>query len=256
MTYHQFKDSKSGRDHRVSIFFRRRGRDLLILLHGLGGSKSNFKAVAEAPVLSDVSLLSFDFLGYGHSDRPEAFDYTMEAQARVCAHIIRSYPGFRYHLAAHSMAGAIALLLPEDILLQAATFASLEGNLVAEDCFLSRKVAQMDFDAFKRTLMPRMKEKLAGDPALMADLNMADPLAFYKSCQSLVQWSDSNRLMEKFRTLPVRKAYFFGERNAGIEPLKMLQDMERIQIDRSGHLMMLDNPGDFSRKLFDFIKID
>ena len=238
------------------LLFRERGEVLLVLLHGLGGSKSNFSALWDSEAFKNVSLLSFDFLGFGVSDKPEHFSYTMEDQAMVCSRILDPYKKYRWHVAAHSMGGAIGLMLPEAILKHIVSFANLEGNLIDKDCFLSRKAIERGFDQFENGLLPKMKSKLADAPVLLKDLNLSSPLAYYKSCESLVKWSDSGRLLEKFRSLPQHKAYFFGQRNADIEPLKLLENIDKIQVDQSGHMMMLDNPQDFCEKLKQFLPIE
>ena len=243
-------------EYKVSLSFRHRGQHLLILLHGLGGSKTNFSALWDSEAFKDISLLSFDFLGFGHSDKPEEFSYTMEDQAEVCNQILESYDGYHWHLAVHSMGGAIGLLLSGDVLKNVVSFANLEGNLIDKDCFLSRKVMEMPYDRFTEELLPKMKSKSADNKVFLSDLNLASPKAYYLSCKSLVKWSDSGELLERFNKLSQAKAYFFGERNADIEPLKLLKDIDKIQIDESGHVMMLDNPKDFSDKLKRFLPLD
>ena len=243
-------------DYRVSVSFANRGENLLILLHGLGGAKTNFSLLWNSEAFQDMSLLSFDFLGFGHSDKPEDFDYTMEDQAEVCHQILQPYGNYRWHLAAHSMGCAIGLLLQADVLKNMMSFANLEGNLIAEDCFMSRKVMEMPYDAFAKELLPKMTSKVAPDTKDLAGLHLASPIAYYRSCNSLVKWSDSGALLETFINLPQAKAYFYGERNADIEPLKILRDIEKIQIDQSGHMMMFDNPKDFAIKLKQFLPMN
>ena len=58
----------------------------------------------------------------------------MEAQARVCAEILKEFSDRNLHIVAHSMGGAVALLLPDDILNDTKTFANIEGKLVGADC--------------------------------------------------------------------------------------------------------------------------
>ena len=90
---------------------------------------------------------------------------------------------------------------------------------------------------------------MSGPGLLSTDLDCCLPRAFYKSCQSLVQWSDSGYLLNRFKALNCKKGYFYGDRNAGIEPLKKLENILRIEIQDSGHMMMMDNPDDFYGKL-------
>ena len=94
---------------------------------------------------------------------------------------------------------------------------------------------------------------MADSPEMLADLENSCPVAYYKSCQSLVQWSDSGLLMEKFKNLTCPKAYFYGEKNSGIEPLRHLDHIPLVMVENSGHMMMLDNPKGFFKKLEEVI---
>lgn len=243
-----------GKTMNVAFSFRASGEDLVVLLHGLGGSKEDYGALRNHEALHEFSLLSFDFPGFGDSDKPEDFSYAMEDQAMVCGFMIRQFGNHRLHLAAHSMAGAIALLLPENLLQKAISFANLEGNLIDKDCFLSRKVVDMGLDGFRRDVLPKMRANTADDPILFNDVNRASPMAYYESAKSLVAWSDSGKLLDAFRSLRCSKAYFYGARNRDIEPLRVLKDIKKIEIEKSGHMMMLENPMDFCEKLARFFR--
>ena len=91
------------------------------------------------------------------------------------------------------------------------------------------------------------------DAAQLLDLERSSPTAFFKSCKSLVDWSDTGILLKKFKSLKCRKAYFYGVKNAGIEALKKIKEIDHIEIENCGHMMMLDNPDDFYKKLKTFL---
>ena len=240
----------------IAAFFRQNGKDLLIFMHGLGGSKQNFSSVWDSPCFKNTSLLAFDFPGFGLSDKPEDFSYKMEEQAQVFEQVFAHFSDYRWHIAAHSMGGAIALLLPQQILDRVKSFADLEGNLIDADCFLSRKIIEQSFEDFYRRFLPRMKDRLADNPMLLEDINRALPMAYFKSAQSLVEWSDTGKLLEKFKDLSCRKAYFYGERNSDIAVLRRLDDIPGIEIPDSGHMMMMENPDVFAKKLSAFMELE
>ena len=79
----------------------------------------------------------------------------MEDQAAICNELIRLFPDFNWHVVAHSMGGAIGLLLSDDILARIKSFSNLEGNLMPEDCFTSRKVTDHSVQSFQNELLPK-----------------------------------------------------------------------------------------------------
>lgn len=60
---------------------------------------------------------------------------------------------------------------------------------------------------------------------------------------SLVEWSDSNRLLDLFVALPNR-AYVHGADTAVDHLARPLDDTPTYRIGRSGHFPMIDNPDD------------
>ena len=170
----------------------------------------------------------------------------MEDHASVCAKILNKFSSKKIHIVAHSMGGAIGLLLPPALLDSALTFANLEGNLSSEDCsIVSRKTISVSFQKFQKEVLPEFKNlsKSLGKGRFFLDKALA--LGFYKSAESLVCWSDSGELILRFRNLPCRKAYFYGEKNAETVALHRLNSIKKIIIGSSGHFMMNDNPDGF-----------
>jgi pimeloyl-ACP methyl ester carboxylesterase len=87
--------------------------NLVICLHGLACTKDSFSLILNNPGFYQSSILLIDFPGFGDSSTPENFSYSMEEQAVACENLIRRFPYSKYHLAAHSMGGGIALLFEE-----------------------------------------------------------------------------------------------------------------------------------------------
>ncbi len=228
-------------------------RDLAFCLHGLTCSKESFRLLPGHPGFSRTSILAPDLVGFGGTEKPADFSYTMEDQARLCETLVNElYPALPIHIVAHSMGGAVGLLFSPGFYQRVLTFTNIEGNLVTEDCgLLSRGIIGGSFEHYEKRGFERQKRKLTGTKMLRFDLTT--PTAAYRSAQSLVQWSDSGKLLEKFRALQAKKAYFYGEENADMKILERLTDIECFQISNSGHEMMLDNPQEFNAKLAAFM---
>ena len=227
---------------------------MLLLLHGLGCSKESFRDIWFRDEFSDYSIMSLDFLGFGDSSKSDKFSYKMEDQASVCAKVVNEISSKKVHIIAHSMGGAIGLLLPASLLNSALTFANLEGNLISEDCgIVSRKTISVSFQKFEKEGLPNLKDlsKSLGEGRLFLD--SALPLGFYKSAESLVRWSDNGELISRFKNLPCRKSYFYGEKNSDMVVLHRLNSIEKVMIGSSGHFMMNDNPDEFYSRLRTFL---
>ena len=84
-------------------------------------------------------------------------------------------------------------------------------------------------------------------------IKQSNALAFYKSSQSLVKWSDGRELRKRFISLKARKIYFYGKRNSAMKVLNELANVEKISISNSGHFLMNDNPREFYHALAQFV---
>lgn len=249
-----FSIDHDGNKYEVATTFRRRGEEMLFLLHGLGCSKESFRDIWFHDEFNDYSILSLDLLGFGDSSKSSKFSYKIEDHATVCAKVVNEISLKKVHIVAHSMGGAIGLLLPSLVINSALTFANLEGNLSSEDCgIVSQKTVSVSFKKFEKEVLPEFKElsKSLGKGRFFLD--SALPLGFYKSAESLVRWSDSGKLILRFKNLPCRKAYFYGEKNADTVALHRFNYIEKIMIGNSGHFIMNDNPNEFYPRLSKFI---
>ena len=249
------KIEAAGCRYDMSIRYRSVSKALVVFIHGLGCSQNSFEDVWRHKDFKGTSLLTFDLLGFGRSEKPADFSYSMEDHAAVCESVVRSFPHKRFHVVAHSMGAAIGLLFSDNMFDSVISFVNVEGNLISEDCGLvSRQTTAVSYDRFEGELLPYLKTR-SREEAPCFDLNMALPLAFYKSAQSLVAWSESGRLLERFKNLKCRKAYFYGEQNSGMKVFQRLGGVERRSIRHSGHFMMNENPEAFYSELRDFLSI-
>ena len=237
------------KDYDIAAAYAKGSGDLLFCIHGLGCNHAVYRHIEAQPVLQSCSFLVPDLYGSGSSGRSDQFSYSMEDQAEICAGLLREFTYERLHLVAHSMGGAIALLLPPHVLDSAQSFANVEGNLIAEDCFASREVAEIPFGQFEAEMVPKLHLKY--DEYVSFDLS--SPLAYHRSARSLVEWSDSGKLLRKFLDLRCRKSYFYGDKNRDHPTVSATRSVPQVLIERSGHFMMEDNPTDFYSELAKFI---
>jgi len=181
------------------------------------------------------------------------WDYTVEAHASLLAELIKAYDHTCLHIVAHSFGGAVALLLPPELLGRLATFVNIEGNLLPEDCGLaSRRTASVTIEQFESSLLPIFKTDFPSGPGYF-ELDRAEPIAFFESARSLLVWSDSGKLLETFKALQCPRLYVYGERSDVSYALKELGDIPTLRAPSCGHFVTGDNPEWFFARFSDFL---
>jgi pimeloyl-ACP methyl ester carboxylesterase len=197
-------------------------------------------------------VLLVDLPGFGKSAKPEDFSYSMEAQAEMLHDMLTAFPCKKLHIVAHSMGGAVGLLLARKIPDRIKSFTNIEGNLVGEDCgALSRGIASLSYDEYRDGLFRHQIMEFKGHHQLRFE--ETTPYAVYQSAVSLVHWSDSGELYELFRELHTRKSYFYGEENRDMPIVEKMDFAGKYMISKSGHGMTTENPEEFYEKLSGFI---
>ena len=234
--------------HRISYRYRA-GKDLILCIHGLGCAKECFDDLFVWDDLKEFGMLSMDLVGHGESSPCGDFSCSMEEHGGICSSLLRGFPHERLHLLGHSMGGAIGLLLPGIEGGTLKTFINVEGNLISQDCTESGRTSEMDFETFRRGLKSRTelfsRSSERGTRLWAGWIGRSDAAAFYRSSRSLVEWSRSGRLLDKFISLPCRKVYLYGSKNSSLRVIGLLGNIEPVEIPESGHFPMCDNPGAF-----------
>lgn len=213
-----------------------------IFIHGLGSSSlAYYTSVATDPRLRENRTLLVDLLGFGISDRPRDFGYTLSEQATVLAAFMDKLNISKADVIAHSMGGAIAIML-------ASMRPDLVGRLiVCEANLLPTQRPRIEAyseelyvaEGFAKTL------KTIGDiwPITM---RIADPVAMYRSEQSLGKNMPTD-LTDRFVNLTMPHAFIQGEHSPSPhnENRILAANIPIITISKAGHNMMLDNPSEF-----------
>ncbi len=252
------------RSFKLPIRVRYDGEILVVLLHGIGCSRESFDDAFASVGLHGYSMCAFDFPGHGAAasllsrrrlSKPKDF---LQAYADVTRQVVRQVkedgPQIRQvFIVGHSMGGAVGVIAAsrsDDI----NGLVNIDGNLVAEDCgIVSRSMAEQSLYDFLRTGFSEFLTELRGSTG--AEFKkwagwcaMANPTAVHRAARSLVAWSDSGKLLEKFNEIPLR-AYIYGAADDREYVIKQI-DREGVPIEAvldSGHFAMIDNAPGFYR---------
>lgn len=232
--------------------YKENSEKVILFLHGLGCSSESFSMVLDTDYFPEYTIIIPDMSGFGKSCKDENFSYKLEDTAFLIEKIIDLIPSKEINVVAHSMGGAVGLLFSDKLYDRMKSFVNIEGNLINEDCgIFSRGIVGRSFEDYSTAYD---EEKKKHSLSKMLKLDMTNPLVMYRSAQSLVNWSDSGKLLEKFLKLKIRKSYFYGETNRNMSILNHLVNVEKYEISNCGHEVMLDNPEEFYRKLKLFLK--
>jgi pimeloyl-ACP methyl ester carboxylesterase len=235
-----------GKEFSIATEMRSGQEHLIVFLHGLGCAKESFEGAFQHKGLEPFSIMTCDFIGFGTSDKPSDFPYKLEDQASVVSLLLEELNPKKVSIIGHSMGGAIGLLIAEE-LKNLVNFISIEGNLVAEDCGLvSRGIANQTTEQFQLNGYAEFLDKLQG--STRSDFKkwsewyaQSSPLGLHASAKSLVEWSDSGKLLEIFNGLS-NKVYIYGDEDSKDYLLPQLQNARTVEISAAGHFSMVNNP--------------
>lgn len=235
------------------------GRDpTYVFLHGLGSASSScFPRTAAHPRLREHRSILIDLLGYGYSDRPDQFDYSMEGQAEIVVALLRSLEVEGCVLVGHSMGGSIAVLIAAAAPDLVGRLIAAEGNLDPGPGMVSGPITSMTEEEFVARGHGKFVDQIrsAGFPNYAGTLQAADPAGLYRSAVSLIA-----KRRPTYRTLLARldlpRTFLYGEENLPDPDVDRLtaDGVEVRVIGSSGHDMMGDNADGFAEAVADAIK--
>lgn len=241
-----------GHDFRLTAWQRETaGEALLVMVHGLGCSKTSFGGAWAEPLFRDWALLAPDLPGFGRSPKPADFDYDLKQQARVIASLLDQRASRRVHLVAHSMGGTLSLLLPDRILARLESLVLVEPRLLAESCTVAVEASSYPEDGFDEQFLRGFRRRVRADERVAFDADHADPVAFQRSATSLVKWAGSGEMLSRFLRAPCPAWFVYGADNRHLAELRHLPAEQTVAIPGSAHFPMHDNPAAFYAALAD-----
>ncbi|MEV7775493.1 alpha/beta fold hydrolase [Kitasatospora sp. NPDC086791] len=222
-----------------------------LYLHGLGAtSPVYFAAAAAHPLLAGRRSLLMDLLGFGISDRPADFGYTLEEHADAVAAAVRAAGASRVEVVGHSMGGAIAIALAHRHPDLVSRLVMVDSNLdpIAPDRqrLGSSGIAGYTEEEF---LAGGGREEVAErvGPFWWSTMRLAGPEALHRSASHLVR-ATAPTVRELLLGLDLPRTFLHpaadgepadadGLRAAGVRV---------VAVPDCGHNIMLDNPDGFA----------
>ncbi|MEV8552298.1 alpha/beta hydrolase [Streptomyces glaucescens] len=219
-----------------------------VYVHGLGAASAAYHAhIAARPELAGRRSLFVDLPGHGISDRPASYGYSLEEHADALATALDAADVSGAELIAHSMGGAVALVLAHRRPALVSRLVLTEANL---DPFPpptagSSGIASYEEDEFADGGYARVLENVG--PVWAATMRLADPRALHRSAVGLRRGSQPmmRTLLEE---LPVERVYLQGELSGELDGRQALEaaGVRVLTVPGAGHNVMFDNPGAFA----------
>lgn len=240
----------------------------LVWLHGLGRSSTTLAHVAVDERLRARRSLLVDFLGFGISDRPEGFSYTLDQHADTIATLLEGLGISQCALVGHSLGGAVAVLVAARRPEMVSTLAVAEGNLDAGGAPMSLAITahseeEYVAEGFRRSL-EQMRAEARSNPgsifaATIGVQQSASPVAMYRTARSLIDLTTPT-VREQLLSLDLPRSFIVGawtletdEKPPSGEAGEGLEGSEvdvRVVAD-AGHAMMFQNPDGFAAAIAD-----
>jgi pimeloyl-ACP methyl ester carboxylesterase len=230
----------------------------IVMLHGLGSASSvDYPTVTHYAELRGHRFVLPDFLGFGFSDKPKSFDYSLSSHAKTIYLILRSLGIKEINLFGHSMGGAIAVALaaahPELVMRLTLAEANLDPGIGQISKTITEQTEKRYVTEGHMRFLRRIKAELPNSPSFGAyagALAMADPIAMYRSTVGLIQGTVPAQ-RELFLSMRIPRAFIFGQNSLpdpDVEGLKS-QGIQVLIVPNAGHGMMHDNPEGFGQAL-------
>ncbi|WP_171171482.1 alpha/beta fold hydrolase [Streptomyces sp. I05A-00742] len=220
----------------------------LVYVHGLGAASTVYHAhIAAHPALRGRRSLFVDLPGHGISDRPADFAYTLEDHADALAAVLRAAGAEGAELVAHSMGGAVAVVLAHRWPGLVSRLVLTEANLDPDPPVTagSSGIAAYSEETFVRGGgFEETLERVGGEWA--STMRLADPAALHRSATCLVRGTRPT-MRAMLLGLDIPRTYLQGELSGelpGRDELVAAGVMVET-VPGAGHVVMFDNPDAF-----------
>lgn len=218
----------------------------IVFIHGIGCASSfDYPQVASVSGLEGHRRILVDLIGSGFSDKPELFDYSIDNHADYLKELIEYLEFDDFILYAHSMGGAIAIVLAARVENRLSTLILSEANLDAGGGFFSQKIATYDEDDYlSYGHNDIVQESInSSNESWAASLSVSSPIAIHKTACSLIKGS-SPSWRQIYYTLNCSKTYIFGCHSLPDPDCEALikQHIDVVTVSESGHSMAWENP--------------
>lgn len=223
-----------------------------VYVHGLGSSSTVYHAhIAARPELAGRRALFVDLPGHGISDRPADFGYTLENHADALAAALDAAHVTGAELVAHSLGGAVAIVLAHRRPDLASRLVLTEANLdpYPPATAGSSGIASYEEDDYvENGGHARVLDKIG--PFWAATMRLADPRALHRTATALRRGTNPT-MRQMLEELTADRVYLQGELSGELPGRHGLEaaGVRVMTVPGAGHNVMFDNPDVFAAEI-------
>lgn len=216
-----------------------------IHVHGLGAASGPYVAHLSAyPELVGRRTLFVDLPGFGISDRPADFGYTLEEHAGALAAVLDAAGVGGAEVVGHSMGGSVAIVLAYRRPDLVSRLVLAEANLdpgPAPGAGSSRVAGWSEEEFVYGGGFATTLEQVGW--MWRSTMRLADPLALHRSARGLVRGT-APTMRAMLTGLDIPRTYLVGAASDEIVDLAGLtaSGVRVVTVPDAGHCMMFDNP--------------
>jgi pimeloyl-ACP methyl ester carboxylesterase len=229
----------------------------IVFLHGLGAASSEeFTQTVRHPLLTGYRMLLVDLLGFGFSERPLEYGYTMEDHADSVAELLRHLDVRGAHIVGHSSGGSVAIALAMRHPDLVRNLVVAEGNLDPGIGTASAQIAAWSEEDYVRdghlafaVEFQRSVASVPGYGGIARTLALASPHAIHRTARSLLA-ERTPTFRQALEDLRLPRTYLIGERSTGFPEARWpRKGVNVVIVPEAGHVMNVDNPDGFARAI-------
>lgn len=224
----------------------------LVFVHGIGCASSyEYPRIATDQNFGGRRAILIDLPGYGFSEKPQSFSYSIANQADVVAELISHLNLEKFFLYGHSMGGSISIEASQQLARGLCGLIVSEPNFRPGGGFFSKQIYQSSEAEYVSSLHAAMVSEESSPWA--GSLLVAAPWAVWRGAGSLIK---GNNWLDIFALLNKPKALIFGENSLPDNDFTQVEglNIQTIVLDGCGHSMSWENPAALAAALDSFCK--
>lgn len=221
----------------------------VVFIHGLGCASSyEYPRIVADPAFAGQRAILIDLPGYGFSDKPRDYDYSIAHQADVVIEVINALTLPQCHIYGHSMGGSIAIEVAARLRERVGKLVVSEPNFHAGGGEYSRIIVEKPEAEFVSHVYDQMLANQTS--SWKGSAQNAAPWAMWRGAKSLVEGT-SPSWMEIFLSLSCSRALIFGEQSLPDNDFQYVcqNDIPVAVVPQAGHSMSWENPSALAEAL-------